>query len=143
MNHIRHIGIVVSDLERSLRFYRDLLGMNIVRRMEESGEFIDKLLGLVNADVTTVKLSLDLNPTLIELLHFNSHRIEQSEKKIFTTGLSHIAFTVPDVDLLYQRLSGAGIIFNAPPQLSPDRRARVAYCKDPDGTYIELVQVFE
>ena len=143
MNHIRHIGIVVTDLERSLYFYRDLLGMSIVRRMDESGDFIDKLLGLVNADVTTVKLSLDLNPTLIELLHFNSHRIEDSKKKIFTPGLSHIAFTVPDVDLTYQRLSDAGIVFNAPPQLSPDRRAKVAYCKDPDGTYIELVQVFD
>ena len=144
MNHIRHIGIVVTDLERSLRFYRDLLGMSIVRRMEESGDFIDKLLGLVKADVTTVKLSLDLNPTLIELLHFKSHKIEGvNQTKVFTPGLSHIAFTVPDVDHLYRHLSKAGIVFNAAPQLSPDRRAKVAYCKDPDGTYIELVQVFD
>jgi glyoxylase I family protein len=143
MNHIRHIGIVVTDLERSLCFYRDLLGMSIVRRMDESGEFIDRLLGLENADVTTVKLSLDMNPTLIELLHFKSHPVEDSEKKIVTAGLSHIAFTVPDVDLSYRRLTDAGIVFNAPPQISPDRRARVAYCKDPDGIFIELVQVFE
>ena len=143
MNHIRHIGIVVTDLDRSLSFYRDLLGMTIVRRMDESGDYIDKLLGLENTDVTTVKLSLDGNPTLIELLHFKSHPVEASAKKVFTPGLSHIAFTVPDVDLSYRRLSDAGILFNAPPQCSPDRRAKVAYCKDPDGTYIELVQVFD
>src|SRR5712692_2625092 len=131
MNHIRHIGIVVTDLERSLGFYRDLLGMSIVRQMDESGDYIDKLLGLENADVTTVKLSLDSDPTLIELLHFKSHSIEgAASKKVFSPGLSHIAFTVPDVDQLYRHLSKAGIVFNAPPQLSPDRRAKVAYCKD-------------
>jgi catechol 2,3-dioxygenase-like lactoylglutathione lyase family enzyme len=144
MNHIRHIGLVVTDLERSLGFYRDLLGMTVVRQMDESGDYIDRLLGLENADVTTVKLSFGLNPTQIELLHFKSHSVQGAgTKTVFTPGLSHIAFTVPDVDLLYSRLSEAGIVFNAPPQLSPDRRAKVAYCKDPEGTYLELVQVFD
>src|SRR5437879_12060112 len=93
MNHIRHIGIVVTDLERSLSFYRDLLGMTIVRRMDESGDYIDKLLGLENTDVTTAKLSLDGNPTLIESLHFKSHPVEVSPIKVLTTGLSHSDFT--------------------------------------------------
>jgi catechol 2,3-dioxygenase-like lactoylglutathione lyase family enzyme len=146
MAQIRHIGIVVNDLERALSFYRDLLGMTVVRKMDESGDFIDKLLGLVNASVTTVKLSLGPSPTLIELLHFKSpaRPVESAcTKKVFTPGLSHIAFTVPDVDLLYRRLSEAGIVFNAPPELSVDGGAKVAYCRDPEGNFLELVQVFD
>lgn len=144
MKKIRHIGIVVSDLKKSLHFYKDLLGLKVVKDMEESGEYIDTLLLLKNTSVRTIKMSADDNSSLIELLHFKSHPIKLREDKNITgVGCSHVAFTVDDIDFEYKRLKSEGILFNAPPQLSPDGYAKVTFCRDPDGTLIELVEVLQ
>ena len=66
MKGLRHTGIVVKDLETALHFYRDLLGFKIVRKMEESGKYIDMICGMKNIKITTVKLAADDN-NLIEL----------------------------------------------------------------------------
>lgn len=144
MKAVRHFGIVVSDMERSLHFYRDLLGLKVVWVMDESGEYIDNMLSLQNVRVATVKMSANSGSTLIELLEFNSHpRETPSKREVYTIGPSHVAFTVDDLDVVYRRLSQAGIRFNAPPQLSPDGYAKVTFCQDPDGTLVELVEVLE
>lgn len=141
---VRHIGMVVSDMERSLRFYRDLLGLKVMRVMNEAGAYIDNMLSLEGVQVTTVKLSADSGSALIELLEFNSHpREAPTKREIFSLGPSHVAFTVDDLSVVYRRLSQAGVCFNAPPQLSPDGYAKVTFCQDPDGTLIELVEVLE
>jgi len=143
MKNIRHAGIAVSDLDRSLHFYRDLLGLKVAKRKEESGEYIDRICGLKNAAITTVKLSAD-DGSLVELLYFHSHPGKGTVKKeIYATGLSHVAFTVEDANKEYKRLSKAGVVFNSPPKLSPDGYAKAAFCKDPDGVFIELVQVLK
>lgn len=140
INEIRHTGIVVIDLELSLHFYRDILGFQIVKQMEETGDYIDNILSLQNVKVTTVKMT---SPTgqMIELLKYHSHPSEQKEHEICEIGISHIAFTVNDLDFEYKRLLAKGIQFNSPPQLSPDGYAKVAFCRAPEGTLIELVEV--
>lgn len=144
MKAVRHFGIVVSDMERSLRFYRDLLGLKVVRAMDESGEYIDKMLSLQNVRVTSVKMSADGSSTLIELLGFKSYpRQSGAHREVCSVGPSHVAFTVDDLDAVYHRLSRAGVHFNAPPQLSPDGYAKVTFCQDPDGTLVELVEVLD
>lgn len=139
---VRHFGVVVSDVERSLRFYRDLLGLEIVQAAEESGTRIDNMLGLSNVSVKTVKMSAEGGGSLVELLEFRSHpRHFDPMREICSLGPSHLAFTVEDLDALYKRLLRSGVLFNAPPQLSPNGYAKVAFCRDPDGTSIELVEV--
>ena len=144
MKTVRHFGIVVSDMERSLRFYRDLLGLKVVRVMDESGEYIDNVLSLQNVRVTTVKMSADSGSTLVELLEFKSHPCQsRGDRQVCSIGSSHVAFTVGDLDAIYRRLSQAGVHFNAPPQRSPDGYAKVTFCQDPDGTPVELVEVLD
>lgn len=141
IRNIRHAGIVVTDLEAALRFYRDLLGFRETKRLEESGAYIDNMLALEGAQVTTVKLAAP-DGNLIELLHFGTHpRPRPSPPDACRIGITHIAFTVDDLGQLYSTLTAAGVSFNAPPQLSPDGYAQVTFCRDPDGTLIELVQV--
>ena len=62
-------------------------------------------------------------------------------RNFYTIGASHVAFTVQDIEKLYQDLSKKNIKFNAPPQKSPDGLVKVTFCKDPDGTPIELVEI--
>ena len=141
---IRHFGIVVRDMERSLHFYRDLLGLKVVKVMDESGEYIDSMLSLKGARVATVKMSADSGETLVELLEFKSHpQPTHGEREVYSIGPSHVAFTVDDLDEVYRWLSESGVRFNAPPQQSPDGYAKVAFCQDPDATPIELVEVLE
>jgi len=141
---VRHIGIVVTNMEKSLKFYRDLLGLSIVRNMDESGEYLDNMLSIKNAHVNTVKLAANdkEDGVLVELLEFKSNpQTPKDNSDISRIGASHVAFTVNDLDKLYSEFVVAGINFNAPPQFSPDGYAKVTFCRDPDGTPIELVQV--
>lgn len=137
---IRHTGIVVVDLNASLHFYRDLLGFEIVKQMEESGGYIDTVLSLRHVNVTTVKMTSP-SGQMIELLKYHSHSKNQMAHEICEIGISHIAFTVDNLALEYESLKKNGIQFNSPPQLSPDGFAKVTFCRAPEGTLIELVEV--
>jgi catechol 2,3-dioxygenase-like lactoylglutathione lyase family enzyme len=141
IKNIRHTGIVVADLGAALHFWCDLLGFRVMKRMDESGGYIDAMMGLKNVLVTTVKLAAP-DGSLIELLNFHSHAGEKTWKgSPCSTGLTHIALTVENLDEAYRRLSAAGVAFKAPPQLSPDGYAKVTYCVGPEGLLLELVEL--
>jgi catechol 2,3-dioxygenase-like lactoylglutathione lyase family enzyme len=141
MKAIRHMGIVVSDIDKSLKFYVDLLGLKIRKDMLEQGSYIDNMLALKDVQVRTVKMEAE-DGNLIELLWYKSHpRARIHTNEICEIGASHVAFTVGNLDEEYKRLSESGVVFNCPPQYSPDGTAKVTFCKDPDGTFIELVEM--
>jgi catechol 2,3-dioxygenase-like lactoylglutathione lyase family enzyme len=141
ITQIRHTGLVVVDLEGALLFWRDLLGFRVEKHMNESGPHIDAMMGLKNVRVTTVKLVAP-EGGMIELLHFQSH-IDSStwQGKPYSTGFTHIAMTVDNLDETYKKLEFAGVSFPAPPQYSPDGMVKVIYCKCPEGVLLELVEI--
>tara|TARA_R100001079_G_C4448784_1_gene152527 strand:- start:238 stop:675 length:438 start_codon:yes stop_codon:yes gene_type:complete len=140
IKNVRHTGIVVSDIERSIRFYTELLGFKIEKDMLESGTYIDNFSDLVDAEVRTVKMSLE-SGDMVELLHYNSPKyIFNPIGPINTVGCSHIALTVDNLDEVYDTFLDRGVKFNSPPQYSPDGFAKVTFCKDPDGVLVELVE---
>lgn len=141
---VRHTGMVVRNMDRSLAFYRDLLGLKEAKIMEESGAYIDRMLGLEGVEVVTAKLSADEGVTLVELLEFRSPTSPAtSPLSLYGIGPTHFALTVEDLDGLYERLQRAGVAFIAPPVHSPDGLAKVSFCRDPDGIPIELVEMLE
>lgn len=64
---IRHVGLVVRNLERSLTFYRDFLGLEVWRQATEEGSYIDKIVGIPNVRAEWVKLKAP-GGSLLELL---------------------------------------------------------------------------
>jgi catechol 2,3-dioxygenase-like lactoylglutathione lyase family enzyme len=140
MKGIRHAGIVVKDMDKALYFYRDLLGFKTIKEAEGSGDYIDTLCGTRNAQVTMVKLAAGDN-NLIELLCFSPSGAGKNDVKgLNTPGFSHIACTVGNIVREYARLKKAGVSFISSPQRSPDGYAKVVFCLDPEGNYIELVE---
>ena len=140
---IRHTGLVVSDLKGSLHFWCDVLGFTVAKKMEESGPHLDAMMGLEDVRVTTVKLAAPDN-NLIELLHFQSHPDKANwDGKPFSTGLTHIALTVDDLDEMVNRLTQVGVTFPAKSQYSPDGYAKLIYAKGPEGILLELVEVLK
>ena len=131
--------IVVEDLEISMRFYRDLLGFRVSKQMEDSGKFISTVLAMNLVTVTTAKMAAP-DGQLIELLKFHTHPQNGNPRGICDIGITHIAFSVDNIDREYEKLVREGISFVSSPQLSPDGFAKVAFCRAPEGTFIELVE---
>jgi len=141
ITQIRHTGLVVNDLEGMMHFWCDLLGFRVAKKMEESGPHIDAMMGMTDVRLTTVKLAT-CDGSLIELLHFHSHPGRPVwEGSPCSTGFTHVALTVDDLDSAYVKLAEAGVSFNAPPQRSPDGYAKVAYGRGPEGILLEFVEV--
>lgn len=144
---IRHTGLVVTDLERSLALYRDALGFTPWRRAVETGPFIEQVTGIPGVELEWVKLKAP-DQTMLELLCYRRPPSSPSStgapgaphQAVNTPGRLHAAFTVSDVDALFERLPRHGVRCPAPPALSPDGKAKVMYCFDPDGINLELVQ---
>ncbi len=138
---IRHSGIVVANLEESLAFYRDQLGFRVSLQAEEAGPFIDTILGMEDAVVVTVKMEC-VDGQMIELLDYHTNRRKARGGKINDIGITHIAFEVEDIVVLYRKLCDSGVEFLSAPTKTPDGFAQVAFCRAPEGTYIELVELF-
>ena len=140
---IRHVGLVVADLENSLSFWCDTMGFVVSRQMEESGPHIDAMMGMKDVRVTTAKLAAP-DGNLLELLYFHSHWDKpQWEGKPYSTGLTHIALTVQDLDETLRRLKLVGVSVPAEPQFSLDGKVRVIYAAGPEGILLELVEVIK
>lgn len=143
ITNIRHTGLVVTNLEQALHFWCEVLGFTVAKQMDESGPHIDAMMGLTDVRVTTAKLSAP-DGNLIELLFFHSHPDKQLwQGTPYSTGFTHIAMTVDDLDSTCEKLVKNGVKFNAPPQLSPDGYAKVTYGRGPDGVLLELVEVID
>lgn len=143
ITQFRHIGIVVTDLDRAIAFWCETLGFTVIKQTEETGPFIDALLGLSDVRVTTSKLS-GPDGNQVELLYFHSHADKSSWIGTpYSTGLTHIAFTVDDIDAEYKRLTEAGVEFLALPQVSTDGFAKVAYASGPEKLLLEFVEILQ
>ena len=137
---VRHFGIVVKNLKKSLEFYQDILGFEIIKQNNEVGKHLDKMLGLNDVKVKTTKIGIKNGTTLIELLEYSSPNSELIKKKINDLGVSHFALTVKNLDKLIPILKNKGIRINSDTVMSPDRKVKVVFCFDPDETPIELVE---
>lgn len=130
-HHLAHTMIRVGDLERSLAFYRDALGLQELRR-EEFPEAKFTLVFLGFGDERT--------HTVIELTH--NHGVSRYDHG---TAFGHIAFTVADIHAAAARLEQMGVRVLRPPgpmahAATNGRRDVIAFIEDPDGYRIELIE---
>ena len=142
MARLRHIGLVVSDIDRSKAFYEKHFGFAVKVEALETGECLDNCLSISDVCVKTTKM-IDSLGNILELLQFISHPMSPEENLRYPLnkiGCTHFAMTVKDISLLYSDLTAEGVLFTYPPQTSEDGHVKLAFCRDPDGTFIELVE---
>jgi len=137
---LTHIGICVSDLERSLRFYRDALGFRVEHELHVEGEPSDTLLRLRGVDLHAVYLQRD--GVRIELLRFASPPAPPARTRaMHERGLTHLSFRVAALDATIAALRAAGEqILDETIIRIPEFRAAACFVVDPDGQLVELVQ---
>ena len=137
----RHTGIPVKNMGISRGFYQDLLGFRPKVDEIEEGFYIDTISGFSGIKLHVVKL-IAPDGWMIELLQYISHPSEpRHDPRLDDIGHAHVALTVDNVDAEFERLTASGVPFNSRPQISPNGYAKVAFCQDPDGNFVELVEV--
>jgi glyoxylase I family protein len=138
---LTHIGICVSDWERSLRFYRDVLGFKHLSELQVAGEPTNTLLQLDNVELRAIYLERD--GTRIELLHYASpgHRGGGQPRPMNQLGLTHLSLRVDNLATTLDALKQAGVRILDKTHIDiPAFGAAAIFITDPDGTLIELVQ---
>ena len=136
-----HVGICVSELERSLAFYRDALGFRAVHRFEVAGEAPATLLGLTDVDLEAVFLERD--GVRIELLSYRvpPPRGDGEPRPMNALGLTHLSLRVDDLAGTITALEQAGArVLHETRTWNSDRASGAVFAVDPDGTRIELIQ---
>lgn len=139
MSAIRHTGIYVCDLERMKDFYCDHFGMRVAVHAFEKGDYIDTVLALDDVELELYKLCFP-DGSMIELIHRKGNERACEQGNVYDVGRAHIAITVDAVNLLAERLLQSNITFLSMPTVSADGRAKVCFCKDPEGNFLELVE---
>jgi catechol 2,3-dioxygenase-like lactoylglutathione lyase family enzyme len=138
---IHHTAVSTPDIERSLRFYRDLLGFEVVfaSGWEAGTQGADRITGLKDSSARVVMLKA--GNAYIELFQYASPTPKAAEllRPVCDHGITHICLDVADIDAEYQRLEQAGVQFHCPPQGVGALRA--TYGRDPDGNVFELLEV--
>jgi glyoxylase I family protein len=132
-----HLGLCVSDLERSLRFYRDVFGFaedSARRPLAMKGEPAATLLGLPDVDLRAVYLVRD--GLCLELLAYPAPGTlgDGAPRAMNRVGLTHLSFEVDDLEAIAERVRAVGGRV-----LDSSRIAPAVFVTDPDGTRIELV----
>lgn len=116
-----HTMVRVRDLDASLNFFCDLLGLRELRRRDsEQGRYTLVFLAAPGDDDSQIELTFNWDP------------------EDYSTGrnFGHIAYAVDDVYALCKRLMDGGVTINRPP-----RDGRMAFVRSPDGISIELLQI--
>ena len=141
---VSHIAVCVRDLDRSLAFYRDILGMRV-----DLDEMQDTTTGGLpsvykNARKTrrTVHVRYGPGQTAPSLV-LTSHPGEDNDGtpiKLDQVGISHLSFTVSDVKALAEELVSKGVEMAAPLEafIAPDGRVSSIFVFDPDGILLQF-----
>ena len=140
IRHIHHTGLSTPDLDRAIRFYRDLFGFEVLTRftMPPGSPGMDEMLALPGVGFSAALLRL--GKTMIEVFEFSDPEPVHApaQRPVCDHGLTHLCFQVDDVTAEYVRLSAAGMVFHCKPKSGDG--ASYVYGRDPDGNAIELIE---
>ena len=144
VNILDHVSITVSDMNRSLAFYCDMLGLKEVERHHLEGDTISKMAGKPGVIMEVVRLIAPETPgIMLDLQQYVVPEGRVSDAQLGDVAHSHLCFGVPDVWAAYQDLKAKGVEFISEP-VSFDLDWGIVYVvffKDPDGFILELMQV--
>lgn len=139
-----HTSYTVADTERSIKFYRDLLGFElIIDRPEVTLDYFRTIIGFPDAVVHNAVLRIPGTPHLLELNGYKHPKGTTQDLTPNNPGSGHICYFVDDLQPFYEKLKAAGVEFISTPTYldqGPNKGGWALYMKDPDGIVIELMQ---
>src|SRR5579871_1256876 len=106
---IWHFSFTVADIERSIAFYRDVLGFTLIHTQEQANEYTARLVGYPNAHLKVAQFAVPGQPRGIsthdlELVEYVHPRGERGDTNVCNPGAAHLAMTVEDIHAWHERL---------------------------------------
>ena len=144
LGRVHHTGFTVSDLDRSLAFYRDTLGCEVIATQEKEGGYLAAIVGYPGAHVRMAHLRAPDGEHVIELFEYLTPDGGRADVEPRNVGASHLCFLVPDLRATYAELVEKGVTSFVSPPVEVDtginRGGFGLYLRDPDGITVELFQ---
>ena len=147
IGRIYHVGVTVSDMDKSIKFYRDVLGLKYEGELVMEGPETDLLFAKKDTTVRVAYLngSDEIIAPPIELIQFIGPHTQQHVPALNKTSISEICFEVTDIDRAYTYLIEHDVECLSTPQpfdFTADGfgKSKALYFKDPDGIILELMQ---
>lgn len=144
---IYHVGLTVSDLDKSITFYRDILGLEFQGEITMAGEETDKMFQKKNCKVRVAYLngSKNIETPPVELIQFIDNTVNKTQSDLFTTSISELCFYTDDIDEVYKKLIENNIECLSKPQnfdfsSQGFGKSRAFYFRDPDGIILEMMK---
>jgi lactoylglutathione lyase len=140
ITRMNHSGLVVKDIDASIAFYSDALGMEVAGVRERDGGPIEHLVGYRPCHLKAVDMAVGDGSMLELLQYFAPSPADRPTEERSVLGGSHVAFDVVDIQDVYERLLRHGARkLNPPIEGAPGKW--VCYLQDPDGNWIELIEL--
>lgn len=147
IGRVYHVGLTVSDLDRSVSFYQDILGLAYLGEIWMDGKETEALFGRKDckARVAYLNGSDKENMPPVELIQFVSPDAKKHSADLFTTSVSELCFYTDDIDEAYGRLREHHVKCLSGPRDfdftdAGFGKSRAFYFRDPDGIILEMMQ---
>lgn len=147
VGRIYHVGLSVSDLDKSIAFYRDVLGLAFQGEIMMVGEETDKMFQKKNckARVAYLNGSENIETLPVELIQFVDNEFKKVQSNLFMTSISELCFYTDDIDTVYKELIKNNVECLSEPQYFDFSsqgfgKSKAFYFKDPDGIILEMMQ---
>jgi lactoylglutathione lyase len=143
LDGVSHFGIQVADVERSVRFYGEILGLEPVTRWVRDQSYIQELVGYPGVELHVAVFRLPYSEAFLEILEYRNVDRRPVDPATANPGTAHLCIYVRDLDALHDRLAAAGVEFVSSvksPDVGPNSGGKVVYMIDPDGIRIELLE---
>ena len=143
---LNHTGLVVQDIEKQVAFYRDVIGLRVVRDKEVVAPETGDHTGFPDVHRRLVFLGSDNGEHMLELIYYFNppspvgHQLEHHQ-----VNSVHICFNVNNLDDIYIDLSEKGVRFFTPPKVinrPVGGRVGICYAQDPEGNWLEFIEEF-
>lgn len=145
-----HTSWTVSDLDRSIAFYRDLLGFELLATRVRTGRFIEQVVGFEGAELRIAALRIPGAPVgqsghHLELIQYVAPQGVKLDLRTCNVGAAHLALATDSIHETCERLARQGVALVSEPVPIPAAPGIASggyacYLRDPDGFTIELVQ---
>lgn len=141
---VSHAGITVSDLDRALAFYRDILGLEVFVVAERTDETIGQIVGYPGARIKLAYCGVPGDSARVELLQYLEPTGSANDGETYRPASGHVCFWVNDIEAMCQRLIAAGHTPRSAAPVTilqgPNTGMKALYVRDPDGNSVELHQ---
>lgn len=143
-----HMGMVVSNLEESMKFYKEVVGFVQVDRTEfEVNADFGKRSGLTDSlgfKVQVLKLGKGDDATQLKLMSFGDKPKKKENKYIHSTvGVQYLTIMVSELKPILERIEKHGIKLLGESPVPLGEKDRFVLIQDPDGTFVELIGPME